>query len=330
MKRYSDILTHMPLPLCHTKRRIRYSIVLLCALLSACAGLGPRTIGKSGPVAWMAADMRVIERQLENGLRDVYTFSLVLTETQGTKLTFTEMEISVFEEDVEPSTDVDQGEWVLQPYGEVRWPFTYYTACQEPASYCDNPSLGPSYDIVLKGTDDRGRPVRVDIDLILPVNPRDKRVVVAAHPSSADAAKADPPAIDSSVPVHVVGNSVLVQGLLNGKEKARLLLDTGASHTVLTPAVAKRLKIEPGADAPRRTMHLVSTATLDVAFVQLKSLRIGDAVVEDLEVGVTEVAPEAPFLDGLLGHDFLSNFTTELNHAKSRLRLKSPSSQPTN
>ncbi len=31
--------------------KCQYTVVILCALLSACAALGPRTIGKSGPVA---------------------------------------------------------------------------------------------------------------------------------------------------------------------------------------------------------------------------------------------------------------------------------------
>ncbi len=180
-----------------------------------------------------------------------------------------------------------------------------------------------------RAPDSQGKPVRVDMQLRLPVNPRDQLIAAATAPPSAGTAEATQPAIDSTVPVSVINNVTLVQALLNGKEQVRLMLDTGASYTLLTPEVAKRLKIRPRADAPRRKLKLVGTATLDVSFVHLAALQVGDALVEDLEVGITPVAPGNPFLDGLLGGDFLSHFTTQLDHAKSRLRLMSqPSNAP--
>jgi hypothetical protein len=43
--------------------------------------------GRSGPVAWQATDLRVIERSVSGAERDIYAFSLVLEETQGSALT---------------------------------------------------------------------------------------------------------------------------------------------------------------------------------------------------------------------------------------------------
>src|SRR5678815_5768873 len=51
--------------------------------------------GISGPIAWQATDLRIIERSVSGADRDIYAFALVLEETQGSAITFTNLEYTV-------------------------------------------------------------------------------------------------------------------------------------------------------------------------------------------------------------------------------------------
>jgi hypothetical protein len=51
---------------------------------------------------------------------------------------------------------------------------------------------------------------------------------------------------------------------------------------------------------------------------------VGEAVVEQLPVGITEVVPTAPPVEGLLGVDFLARFTVTLDYGNRQLWLAAP------
>lgn len=99
----------------------------------------------------------------------------------------------------------------------------------------------------------------------------------------------------------------------------RLLIDTGASMTIIKPEVLER----PGIKA-RRTgkTGIFSTANGPVRapIYRLDSLTIGDWQVDQLEVGVLALNGRAPF-DGLLGMNFLSHFQFFIDQNEALLRL---------
>jgi hypothetical protein len=74
-----------------------FLVLLLGAALSGCAAFGGRTEGSSGPVAWRVADVDIQAVGTATGVvgrsgpQEVYAFTLVLHETQGTTLTFTRL-----------------------------------------------------------------------------------------------------------------------------------------------------------------------------------------------------------------------------------------------
>jgi len=123
------------------------------------------------------------------------------------------------------------------------------------------------------------------------------------------------------VPFQTVDNRILVYAVLNHKEQATLLVDTGATHTLLTPETAKRVGVSPAADAPKRTTTVVGGRKVEFPLVHLSALTVGDARIENLQVGVLASFPNAPLVDGILGASFLSHFTMTLDYATSRLRL---------
>ena len=59
----------------------------------------------------------------------------------------------------------------------------------------------------------------------------------------------------------------------------------------------------------------------ELPLIRLTSLAVGDTAVEGLQVGVFTALPHAPFIDGLLGGDFLEHFTLTLDYRTKRLQL---------
>jgi predicted aspartyl protease len=139
-----------------------------------------------------------------------------------------------------------------------------------------------------------------------------RSTAVAAAPASASV----------SVPIQIVENIILVPVTLNRTQGATFLLDTGAQYTVLTPELADRLGIVVDTDAPTKTLTLVGGQKITVPFVRLPLIEVGASRIEDTEVGIHALMPEAPIVDGLLGSDILGRFTMTVDRAARQLRLE--------
>ncbi|MGB7934280.1 MAG: TIGR02281 family clan AA aspartic protease [Gammaproteobacteria bacterium] len=137
------------------------------------------------------------------------------------------------------------------------------------------------------------------------------------------ASEAQPPAISvaatevAGIPLVRNGNHFLVDARL-GLQQARLLIDTGASLTMLTPATLQRSGT--GARATGRT-GLFNTANgrVSAPIYRLDALSVGDWRVSDLDVGVLELGD--PGVDGLLGMNFLRHFQFFIDQSEALLRL---------
>jgi clan AA aspartic protease (TIGR02281 family) len=127
----------------------------------------------------------------------------------------------------------------------------------------------------------------------------------------------------AGIPLIRNGSHYLVDARL-GSQPARLLIDTGASLTMLTPDTLQRSG--SGARATGRT-GLFSTANgrVSAPIYRLDALSIGDWQVGDLDVGVLN--PGDPGVDGLLGMNFLRHFQFFIDQNEALLRL-SVAAQP--
>jgi clan AA aspartic protease (TIGR02281 family) len=154
-----------------------------------------------------------------------------------------------------------------------------------------------------------------------PVAPRVEPEPGPASPAPDAEANGARPAGEVTVPIQRAGNLLVVQAQLNGSRDARLILDTGASHTILSYAVARDL----GVFGDQRT----TTVTLKTAggpvqadVVRVDSIRLGDAEVRNSQAAIYDV-PDAPAgVDGLLGLTFLHQFAVTLDVAKGQLHLR--------
>ena len=105
------------------------------------------------------------------------------------------------------------------------------------------------------------------------------------------------------------GKPIMVSAKINGEGSAQLMLDTGASVTVINPRVLAGMGIS-SREALRGSVK-GATGTADVLFVPVQSIEVGSARSGPLRVAAHDV--ELGQGDGLLGRDFLDQFTVNID-----------------
>ncbi len=127
------------------------------------------------------------------------------------------------------------------------------------------------------------------------------------------------PADETVIALTRVRGGWLTEVVINGAWTGPLLLDTGASVTLISPAVARAAGVTVGPDTPvgevqgiagRTRGHIVTLSSIQVGEIEARGVR---AVVADLPEG----------LQGLLGNSFLARYTFTLDPREGALRLRS-------
>ena len=102
----------------------------------------------------------------------------------------------------------------------------------------------------------------------------------------------------------------------------RLLLDTGASITTLTPEAARRLNLSYDLN---RSISLATAGGLVAApIMEVSDFSVGAAQVKRLQVGILPLLGDDGF-DGLLGMNFLQQFASSINQQDGILHLQDKS-----
>ncbi|MEN8760820.1 MAG: TIGR02281 family clan AA aspartic protease [Thiogranum sp.] len=122
-----------------------------------------------------------------------------------------------------------------------------------------------------------------------------------------------------SIPLIRQGEHFLIDARINDRVTVRLLIDTGASMTVLRDDIL----VAAGLFKPARpSLQLFSTANglVEGAVYRLDNLSIGDQNVANIEVAALGLA-SLQSADGLLGMNFLKHFKFFIDQNKPELRL---------
>ena len=127
-----------------------------------------------------------------------------------------------------------------------------------------------------------------------------------------------PPAVGSTTIRFNPGERIMVDARINGRASARLLLDTGADRTLVSPRalVAAGVSLTQGGPIGQLTG---ATGTTQARGVTIDSLEVGDARVGRLLVVSHDIDQSG--VDGLLGRDFLGQFTVTIDSAKGVVTL---------
>lgn len=172
----------------------------------------------------------------------------------------------------------------------------------------------PATAEIYRYIDERGTPFYVEGLESVPAQYRAGAVPLGMRnsPPSADAPAAPEKteAAGSTTIRYTPGQRIVVDAKINGGTDTRLLLDTGADTTLISPLVlsAAGVSLIRGGTS----MRIVGvTGTSDAQRVPVESIAIGEARVLGLQVVALDMGQ--PGIDGLLGRDFLDRFKVTID-----------------
>ncbi|HEX8722374.1 MAG TPA: retroviral-like aspartic protease family protein [Pyrinomonadaceae bacterium] len=121
----------------------------------------------------------------------------------------------------------------------------------------------------------------------------------------------------ASLPFDAANNLVVVAATLNGKGPFRFLLDTGASHHVLKPEVARSLglKLEGAGEIDGG-----GGPNVEAALARVAEVSVGGLTLEGQQFFVTPFPALYPF-DGFLGAEFFRRFAVRVDFRRSLVTL---------
>jgi len=120
----------------------------------------------------------------------------------------------------------------------------------------------------------------------------------------------------------------MIEGELN-KYKMHMLIDTGATLTVLDINRAKTIFKKPEIQIYDKFFMGIGTSKIDTYSMQINALGLGDCILENLEVILIDMeninkayaAFDLPRVDGIIGGDVLQKCKAVINYEKSILEL---------
>ena len=100
------------------------------------------------------------------------------------------------------------------------------------------------------------------------------------------------------------GRTPVIDVTFNGKKTFEMIVDTGASGTLITQSMANALQIKPSGTLQA---SIADGSVIKLNTGQVNSMVVGGAKVSNIQVAI---APRAEI--GLLGHDFFGNYDVKI------------------
>ena len=126
-------------------------------------------------------------------------------------------------------------------------------------------------------------------------------------------------AAEVAIPLQRIGNHFLVEGWVDDTYPIVLLIDTGASLTVIQPATLTNVGM--GRSATQKFGRFkTANGEVEAPLLTLGGLTVGEFTVNELEVGILELTA-LDGVDGLLGMNYLRHFQFFIDQSNSVLRL---------
>lgn len=123
--------------------------------------------------------------------------------------------------------------------------------------------------------------------------------------------------------IPVSGGNFLVDVILNGGVKARLMLDTGASFITLSEEIGQKLGVFSSGMSAEMPFNTAGGEEW-MPLVALQTVSAGNAQSQLVEASIGKHIKD---IDGLLGMSFLGDYRFEIDRTNKRLTLKPPSQQ---
>lgn len=109
-------------------------------------------------------------------------------------------------------------------------------------------------------------------------------------------------------------NSLAVPTIINRKTMGTFVLDTGATYTVITPRLARKLGVTVATDSPKVAIA-TANGVIQAPVVTLNSVTIGDVEVNNVQAIVQNLGDDL-LLVGLLGMNFFKGMDMSVRQDK--------------
>jgi hypothetical protein len=119
-----------------------------------------------------------------------------------------------------------------------------------------------------------------------------------------------------TIPVKILAGHAIVPVTFNNSITANLMVDTGASRTMVSKRVARDLRLYPMGSGTGYGVG--GRVTLGIGRVE--SIKVGEVEIQNMPVSIHDFSPD-PRYEGLLGVDFLGRFQMSLDSAKQVMVL---------
>ena len=146
------------------------------------------------------------------------------------------------------------------------------------------------------------------------------RVAAPDSPRPAEPQRKPAPVNKASIPMERHGAVALVLATLNNQRAAKFVVDTGASYTLISNAVASDLGINLGAN-PKTVPFQTANGLINAPIANIDSISIGGLEIRNIAIAIHDAVPD-PQVGGLLGLNFLSNFKMDIDTQKGLLHLE--------
>ena len=118
----------------------------------------------------------------------------------------------------------------------------------------------------------------------------------------------------------VPGRHIVVDARINGGSTVKLILDTGADQTMISPRALAAAGVAIARDGRTiKARGIVRDTEVNVQRVSIDSLEVGGARVGRFQVASYEMAMDG--VEGLLGQDFLGHFNVSIDSGAGVVKL---------
>jgi clan AA aspartic protease (TIGR02281 family) len=112
----------------------------------------------------------------------------------------------------------------------------------------------------------------------------------------------------------------VVEAVLNGAVKARMVLDTGADIVVITEELSKKLRQNISQEGETIKLHTNCGEVRGISFV-VNKIELGNAGKENVRSVITPDDFALSGFEGLLGLSFLEDFKITVDYQKGRIMI---------
>jgi clan AA aspartic protease (TIGR02281 family) len=123
-----------------------------------------------------------------------------------------------------------------------------------------------------------------------------------------------------SIPIQKKGEVVIVPATINERIQVNFVVDTGASYTMISRAVAQNLRIDLEKKHPMVSLQ-TANGVIEAPLVAIDSIEVGGLQVRNLSAAVYDVFAD-PNISGLLGLNYLTHFRMDIDTQASILVLE--------